>query len=722
MAHRKSGSEPPRPAARPSLDDPAERLSGVGPKRAALLERMGVRLVRDLLFTLPFDWFDRSRRVAVRDVRPDQNATLLVRVRALKASHTRSGKRALLVTVEDDTGQLDLIFFNRDYLARQMPPGTRLLVSGVLRWYERLRMAEPEYEILDGEEEAESGGDAGPSSGPESATGGKGLHTVGIVPHYRRTEGIGEKWLRTLVRRVVDGYAPALEDPLPAAWRSARGLVDLGRAIADAHFPPDFAARDAALRRLAYDELLELQCLLAIRRRNQERRAAAFSRAIEPELDRRIRARFPFRFTPAQNRAAAEIAADLARPHPMNRLLQGDVGAGKTAVALYAALAAVACGQQVAVMAPTEILARQHADTFARLLEGSRVTPALLIGGLSKAQRRAILERLFSGEIDLVVGTHALIEEDVAFRSLGLAVIDEQHRFGVVQRALLRRKGPAPHVLVMTATPIPRTLAMTVFGDLDVSTLDELPPGRKPVRTFVRTRESFDKAMAFVRERIAEGRQAYFIYPLIDDSPKLALRSATAMHRDLASRVFPGVRIELLTGATPSEEKERIMTEFRSGAIAVLVSTVVIEVGIDVPNATVMVVDHADRFGLAQLHQLRGRIGRGGEQAYCILFAEESTPEGERRLRLLEETQDGFKIAEADLGFRGPGEFLGVRQSGLPEFRVARLERDFALLQESRKDALRLLAEDPRLERPEHAALRAGLCARYEEVRALAGE
>ncbi len=717
MRNPSDPSQSPRKArARRREDEPAEvgldglveALAGVGPKRAEQLARVGVHTVRDLLFALPFEYFDRTRVAKIREVRPEENATLLVTVRQVKLARTRSGKRTINVVVDDETGQLSVWFFNREYLVQQLPPGTRMILSGTLRFYDGLRMAEPEFEVLP------------PLETP--AAPGTGLHTLGIVPHYRLTEGLPEKWLRARVRAAVDAHADRLEDTLPPELRVARGLVDAPTAIRDAHFPPSLTAKDAAVRRLAYEELLHLQCLLEIRRRHGRRREAAFTLRADPALDERIRARFPFRFTTAQDRVVAEIAGDLGRAWPMNRLLQGDVGSGKTAVALWAALATIAAGRQAVIMAPTEILARQHFETFGRLLEGSRVRHALLVGGIDKVERREIVQGLFAGEIDLVVGTHALIEEDVAFAALGLVVIDEQHRFGVLQRALLRRKGPAPHVLVMTATPIPRTLAMTVFGDLDVSTIDELPPGRKPVRTHVRTREKFIAAMEFAREKLREGRQCYFISPVIEDSDRLQLRSATHMHQELSRTHFEGFPVALLTGQTEASEKERIMAEFRAGKIAVLVSTVVIEVGIDVPNATIMVVDHADRFGLAQLHQLRGRIGRGGEQAHCILFSDGASEEGERRLKVLEETSDGFRIAEADLGFRGPGEFLGTRQSGLPEFKVARLERDFALLREARADAIGLLAQDPTLVRSEHAAFRNALCARYEEVRTLAGE
>lgn len=722
MCARK-GSRPPAAAEAdaqaPTVEDSVDRLAGVGPRRAELLGRLELRTIRDLLYFFPYDWFDRSNVCRIKDVQPGQTATLLVRVRNVRLAHTRLGKRAVMVTFEDDTGSLQSMFFHREYLARQLAPGTSVLLSGALRWYDGLRMAEPEFEILTEEEETPAAGGGGAASGGRLP----GLHTLGIVPHYHLTDGLPEKWLRTLMRSCIDRFAGNLVDPLPPALRRARGYPALAEAIHDIHFPPSIAARDAAVRRFAAEELLHLQCLMAIRRRQAQLRPATFSLRVDAALDARIRARFPFALTAAQDRAVADLCADLARPSPMNRLLQGDVGSGKTAVAVYAALATIAAGHQVALMAPTELLARQHADGIARLLEGSRVRLALLVGKVARSARQALLDRLFAGEIDLIIGTHALIEEDVAFHSLGLAVIDEQHRFGVLQRAVLRRKGAAPHVLIMTATPIPRTLAMTVFGDLDHSLIDELPPGRKPVRTLVRNREAFPKAMDFVRDKLRQGRQAYFIYPLIDDSPELNLRSATAMFRDLSTAVFPEFRVELLTGITPAADKERIMTEFRSGAIMVLVSTVVIEVGIDVPNATLLVVDHADRFGLAQLHQLRGRVGRGAEQSYCILFADDPTEEGERRLRVLEECTDGFRIAEADLGFRGSGELLGLRQSGLPEFKVARLERDFTLLQDARADATHLLSDDPRLLRPEHAALRAVLCARYQEVvQPLAGE
>jgi ATP-dependent DNA helicase RecG len=531
--------------------------------------------------------------------------------------------------------------------------------------------------------------------------------------------------IRPMVQAALAAAGERIPDPLPEALRKARRLVPAATALRQIHFPDSEAARAAAHRRLVFEELFVLQAALARRRRGALRERVAHPLRITRLIDQRIRMRIPFALTRAQERAVREIRADLQQPHPMHRLLHGDAGSGKTIVAAYALLAAVGNRRQAAVLAPTEILAAQHARTMERLLARSKVRIVHLAGGLPAAERRGRLAAIAAGEAGIVVGTHALLQPDVAFKHLALVVVDEQHKFGVLQRAALREKGGSPHVLVMTATPIPRTLALTVFGDLDVSVLDELPPGRRPIRTLFRPPGREADVWELIRTKLREGRQAYIVYPRREDEeesavealeksrPPAGLRAAKAMAKRLAEGPLAGFRVGLLHGAMDAEEKERVMAEFRAGGIQALVSTLVVEVGVDVPNATVMAIDHAERFGLAQLHQLRGRIGRGAEESTCALFGDPSSPEARRRIEVMTETTDGFRIAEEDLRLRGPGEFFGTAQSGLPALRIADLFRDQAALGEARREAFALIGRDPLLADPAHAELKRALLTRY---------
>jgi ATP-dependent DNA helicase RecG len=522
------------------------------------------------------------------------------------------------------------------------------------------------------------------------------------------------------MKRLVDGYVDGLDDPLPDALRARHHLELLSLALRAGHFPKTEADYASARRRLVYDEFLLLQLGLAIRRQRQGRQPGL---AMNPPgaLARRLLASLPFALTPAQERVWREIRLDMAEPYPMNRLLQGDVGSGKTVVAALGVLTAVESGYQAALMAPTEILAEQHLMTLGQLLAPLGVEVALLTNAVKGKARERVRAGAADGSLACVVGTHALVQGDVAFRRLGLAVVDEQHRFGVNQRATLRRKGESPDVLVMTATPIPRTLALTLYGDLEVSVIDELPPGRKPIITKSRTESARRQIYAFLREQVGEGRQVYVVYPLVEESEVIDLRAATEMADRLQREVFADLKVGLLHGRMAFAEKERVMREFKAGALHILVSTTVIEVGIDVPNASVMLIEHAERFGLSQLHQLRGRVGRGPWRSYCILLSGAASEDARRRLDVMTATGDGFKIAEADLSLRGPGDFFGTRQSGLPEFRVADLLRDAAALEAARRDAVALIREDPNLLAPEHRALRTALLQRWRGKLDLAG-
>jgi ATP-dependent DNA helicase RecG len=609
----------------------------------------------------------------------------------------------LQVLLRDSTGFLRAVWFNQPYLERVFKRGQRLIVHGKVRPYGSgpLQMQVKDYELVE--------------ESPDET-----LHAGRLVPVYSLTQGLTQRPMRSLMRRLVDNYADLVEEPLPEALRAGRRLEPLSAALRAGHFPENEAAQAGARRRLVFDDFFLLELGLAIRRQREGRQPGL---GMNPPgaLRRRLLDSLPYALTRAQERVWREIRTDMAAPYRMNRLLQGDVGSGKTIVATLAILSAIESGYQAAFMAPTEILAEQHLMTLRGLLDPLEVRVELLTNAIKNKARERVLAATAGGTIDCVVGTHALIQEGVRFGRLGLCVVDEQHRFGVAQRATLRGKGERPDVLVMTATPIPRTLALTLYGDLDLSVLDELPPGRKRVVTVARPEAKRRRIYDFLGKEIAAGRQAYVVCPLVEESEASDLRAATEMAERLARDVFPQLRVGLLHGRMSFQDKERVMREFKAGSLDILVSTTVIEVGIDVPNASVMLVEHAERFGLSQLHQLRGRVGRGPWKSYCILLSAASSEDAKRRIAAMTETNDGFKIAEVDLTVRGPGDFFGTRQSGLPGFRVADLVRDGAVLEEARQDALALIARDPNLLQPEHRPLRAALLTRWRGKLDLAG-
>jgi ATP-dependent DNA helicase RecG len=592
--------------------------------------------------------------------------------------------------------------FGRGWLTRVLQRGQRLILHGKgARFRDKVTLQVQDWELVESDED-------------------EPIHAGALVPVYSSTEGLPQRVLRGLQWRLVDAHAARLPETLPEALRRHRELPGLVEAIRGAHFPQSESQLQTARRRLAYEDFVLLQLGLAILRARTTRARGIALRA-PGVLVRRLCEALPWPLTGAQERVWREIRDDMAAPYPMHRLLQGDVGSGKTIVAAMAVLTAVEAGYQAAVMAPTEILAEQHVMTFRQLLEPLGVPVTLLTSALRGRERARRRSAVAAGEVGCVIGTHALVQERVEFRRLGLVVVDEQHRFGVAQRARLKAKGEHPDVLVMTATPIPRTLALTVYGDLDVSVLDALPPGRTPVVTAARAESRRPQIYAFLREQVAAGRQVYVVYPLIEESEAMDLKAATDMAAHLQKDVFPDLVVGLLHGRLSFEDKDAIMQRFKAGAIHVLVSTTVIEVGIDVPNASVMLIEHAERFGLSQLHQLRGRVGRGPWKSYCILLTAGALGEdARRRVDAMVETTDGFRIAEVDLQLRGPGEFFGTRQSGLPEFRVADLLRDAALLEDARHDALAIVAADPELRAPEHGGLRRALLARWRGKLALA--
>lgn len=697
---------------------------GVGPKRAALLERLGVKTVEDAFWCLPWRYEDRSVITPIARVVPGGEATVCGVIVASQLRGARYKRLTVLeVTVQDRTGRLQAVFFNQPYLEKVLAVGSRIMLAGrVLAgrggWME-LRMDVDEYEVL-GEE-----------------TDGT-VHVGRIVPIYHETKGWTSRQMRVLVKDLIEEYLPGLEEALPVQVRAKYHLCPIQQAVAEVHFPvagTDLAALDrgvtAAHRRLAFEELFLLQVALASRQRAVKCEVKGIQFDPATSLLARLGKALPFRLTTAQERAWMEIRQDMASHRPMNRLIQGDVGSGKTVVALHAIVMACGSGYQAALMAPTEILAEQHGYTLRGFLEQLGLSVAVLTGSGGARQRAALLTKIETGQIQVVIGTHALIQRGVKFAKLGLAVIDEQHRFGVLQRKSLIDKGYRPDVLVLTATPIPRTLAMTVYGDLDVSMIDALPPGRKPVKTLLFAESQRCRAYRIVKDHVEAGCQAFIVYPLVEESEKTDLQAAIQAAERLRQEEFRHVTVGLLHGRLRSVEKERTMAAFKAGKINVLVATTIIEVGMDVPNASVMVVEHAERFGLAQLHQLRGRVGRGAQQSYCLLLSSRtggrtvqranasdstlaSASLARQRLEALVKSNDGFVIAEADLRIRGPGEFFGFRQWGMPEFRAANLIRDADLLQQARQEASALLKQDPLLAVPQHRTLKAAMLRRWQ--------
>ena len=671
------------------LHTPVMYLKGVGPNRAAMLETKGIFTVEDLLYYVPFRYEDRGNLKPIAQLAPGEMATVVAEI---KSAHMVRFRRSAMHMFEarsrdGSRGGLLCKWFRSDYLEGVLKPGLRVAFYGKIEYDSYsgdLSILHPEFEILTSrEEDAEAG-----------------LHTGRIVPIYEATGKITTRVFRALLDRAL-AEIRLDEDPLPEPIRTRLGLPPRGTAVREAHFPPPEtdlrllnAFRTPAQVRLIFEEFFYLECGLALkRRRARSMEGIAFElndRALE-----KIKQVLPFKPTGAQKKVLKEIATDMSQPQPMNRLLQGDVGSGKTIVALEAAIIALENHYQVAFMAPTEILATQHYLYSKRLLEKAGYVVALLIGSMTAREKIKIKEVIAAGLVHVVLGTHSLIEGDVEFQKLGLVIIDEQHRFGVIQRLKLLQKGKTPDVLVMTATPIPRTLSLTLYGDLDVSIIDELPPGRRPIQTRHFTADQIEQVWGFVLGQVRAGRQAYVVYPVIEESETRAIKAAEKMHQHLSERVFPDLEIGLLHGKLPAGEKDSVMQDFKAGRIHVLVSTTVVEVGVDVPNASVMVVEHAESFGLAQLHQLRGRVGRGAEQSYCLLVTDKLTDTARQRIRTMTETTDGFQIAEMDLRLRGPGEFFGTRQSGLPAFRVANLLRDREVLELARAEATAFIENPP---------------------------
>jgi len=674
----------------PQVDDEGlwqsvETLRGVGQKRGALLAKLNVKTIRDLLFLYPRRYEDYSTLKTIDHLEYGEQVTVIASVWEAGGRRTRSGQYLFKTILSDGTGTMEVTWFNQSYLEGRIKQGMQIAVRGTVDEYlGRLTMNSPEWERV----------------------GRDDLSVARIIPIYPMTEGLTPRWFRNLMRRALTEWAGRVGDPLPAAFREAHHLLPIDRALWGIHFPKKPEHLKAARRRLAFEEVLYLQLGLLRQKRQWKAQPGQVIKP-PPEYAKSLVDALPYELTKAQRRSLNEMTEDMASGVPMNRLLQGDVGSGKTVVAALLMATTVQQGYQAAMMAPTEILAEQHYESLLTLFDAfpePHPTIRLLTGSVQGQEREEIYAGLADGSIDLVVGTHALIQKDVDFAHLAFAVIDEQHRFGVEQRGALRQKGYNPHLLVMTATPIPRSLELTVWGHLDVSVLDEMPPGRKPIETRVLAPLEQERAYGFIRSQVEKGRQAFLIYPLVEESDKIEARAAIEEHERLQEDIFPDLRLGLLHGRLRPDEKDEVMTAFVDGELDILVATSVVEVGIDVPNASVMLIDGAERFGLSQLHQFRGRVGRGEHQSYCLLLARSKTETAAERLKAMESTTDGFVLAEKDLEMRGPGEFLGTQQSGLPELPLAMMA-DARVLHEARSAAEQMLDDDPDLDTSAHRLL-----------------
>jgi len=684
------------------LDSPVTIVKGVSANLAGRLTRLGIKTIRDLVYFFPRRHLDYSQRKSIAELEMGEEQTILAIV--WEARIARLGnQRGTEAIVGDETGNIRAVWFNQPYLAKKFTTNAQLVLSGRVTEFKRQKVFEsPEWELVEDKEL---------------------VHTGRLVPVYPLTRGLYSRQMRNLVKKVVDKWAWQVTDFLPQETKNHCQLLDLSEAIVQAHYPDNYLIKAEARKRLAFDELFLLQLGVLSKKRDWQETQPGNPFDISGKGIDKFLNSLPFTLTRAQQRVLQEILTDLKQSRPMSRLLQGEVGSGKTVVAMAALLLAADNAYQGALMAPTEILAEQHFHNICQLLSNVSdkkdeqgnvccydgllshpVTFALLVGILGEKEKENLHRRIQEGDIDIVVGTHALIQKGVEFNKLGLAVIDEQHRFGVLQRSTLRQKGFNPHILVMTATPIPRTLALTLYGDLDLSVIDELPPGRQMIKTRWLEPEYRGRAYNFLRRQVTAGQQGFIICPLIEESESIEAKAAVVEYERLSKEVFSNLRLGLLHGRMTANEKEQIMQSFRDGRLDILVSTPVVEVGIDVPNATVMLIEAADRFGLSQLHQFRGRVGRGDKQSYCLLLAENPSSEGRERLKSIEEIQDGFALAEKDLALRGPGEFFGTRQSGLPDLRMARLS-DAPLLELARDEAIALFQSDSGLKMPEHYLL-----------------
>ena len=691
---------------RVELKESVQYLKGIGPQRAEALKSAGIETVEDLLYYIPRRYLDRSTILPMAKVKVGSATTVIGRVEAFGRARTR--KPQFQVILKDNTGFIRLVWFSKlNWVKNRFEENDLVVASGQVTLYRGLQMVHPEFEIISKKAEGDISDD-------------ELIHTGRVIPLYPSTAELKKfrldsRGFRRVLKPLLDEAPSLVKESLPENVIADLKLPPLSESIRKIHFPDDLKSAGLAKARLAFDELFYLELMLALRKKRIHREEGiVFGKP--GNLVRGLLKMLPFQLTDAQKKVLREISADMMSNASMHRLLQGDVGSGKTIVALVAMLMAVESGYQGALMAPTEILAEQHFITIHQLMESLGVKVGLLTSSVTGADREIILQKIKSGEAQVVIGTHALIQEKVEFSKLGLVVIDEQHRFGVMQRAKLKEKGPSPDVLVMTATPIPRSLALTAYGDLDVSVIDALPPGRKPIKTSLFTESSKSKMYEFVERELKKGHQVYIVYPLVEESEKADLKAATESYEFLREEIFPNRRLALLHGRIKSKERETIMQAFRNREYDILVATTVIEVGVDIPNATVMVIEHAERFGLSQLHQLRGRIGRGADQSWSLLVANPPlSQEAEKRLKTMTATNDGFKISEMDLKLRGPGEFFGTRQHGLPELKIADIVTDAKLLYRARDWAFRIVGEDPKLTQKDNLCIRSTFVRKYKK-------
>ncbi len=665
-------------------DTSIQYMKGVGPKRVVLFERLGIRTVRDLLYYIPRRYEDRSNFSSISKLRVGTQQTVMGKVLTSGVQKLKSNLSILRVAIDDGTGIIIAAWFNQPFLEKQFKVGTKVVVSGKVQLYGRkLQISSQSYEIL--------------YSGDEEKDAEELIHTGRIVPFYPLTQNISQRRIRRMIKNALDNCLDRIDDMLPQDIKNRYGLIDVKHALLNIHFPKTLGDKDSAYRRIVFDEFLLLQLGILLKRASISDPQLGIKHQNNGRLLEQFLKDIPFKLTDAQHKVIDEINQDMTSEKQMNRLIQGEVGSGKTIVAIAALLTSVENGCQGVIMSPTEILAEQHYISMTEALAPIGIKIDLLIGSTSKKSRVEIIENIRNGSTDIIIGTHTLLQENIKFKRLGLMVIDEQHRFGVLQRNMLRKKGLNSDVLMMTATPIPRTLALTVYGDLDISTIRELPPGRGTVSTHLVTDSQIQGIYAFIKEEINRGRQAYVVSPLIEESDTIEAVAATQLFANFQKEVFPDLEVGLLHGQMKSEDKEKIMQKFRENKINILVSTTVIEVGIDIPNATIMLIENAERFGLSQLHQLRGRIGRGKDQAYCILHGLPKTPEAQKRLTVMTQTQDGFMIAQEDLELRGPGEFFGTKQHGLPELKIGNIISDIDIMEIARKEAANIIKSDPEL-------------------------
>ncbi len=679
-----------------NADTKVQYLKGVGPKRARLFNSVGIVTVEDLIYHFPRRYEDRSNLLPISRLQEGKMQTIRAHILSTRQrrSWRRRGFNIFEIIAGDSTGRISCVWFNQPYLKNYIKIGRDIILYGrVERYSGRLQMVSPEFEIVSDKDNAGSSSDI-----------------AGLTPIYKIPDGLTQRYFRRILRGCLEEYLPEVVDVLPYDIRVRNNLLNLAKSLLEIHFPPDMSHLKESYRRISFEEFFLFQIPLILKKLRKKQKQG-ISHKVDAILLEEFQGRLNFKLTPAQTRVIEEIKKDMSSSYPMSRLLQGDVGSGKTIVALFACLIAIRGGYQAAIMVPTELLARQHYYNSSLLLKDINIV--LLVSSLAPSKKIRTYNEIKEGRAQLIIGTHALLEGRLNFKRLGLVVIDEEHKFGVSQRAFLPKRGSNPDVLIMTATPIPRTLAITLYGDLDISVIDEVPPGRKPVVTkFVTDEQRYD-VYRFVESKIREGRQAYIIYPIIEESCSLDLRAANQMYLFLKDRVFPDCRVGLVHGQLNAKQQHGVMSEFKAGNIDILVATTVLEVGIDVPNASVMVIEHAERFGLSQLHQLRGRIGRGEFESYCILISQSDSEEARMRIEAMVEYSDGFCIAEEDLKIRGPGEFFGKRQHGLSELRIANPLTQLQLLKRARHEAKRLLRLDPNLEWRQNSALKRKLSERF---------